>query len=234
MVSIIILTFKNLGYIMHCLETLVNNPNSAEIELVIVSNNATPEILNFLKTFLPDCGYKYILVELDKNLGVTGGRNAGINAATGDYLMFLDDDAYAINPGWLDAMLEYFTGNVGIVGQTGYYIVPEQPGVFWEAKGRGTECDVVQGYCFLFKREVVNAIGGLDPFFDMFWHEESEYCLRAKAAGFKVIDTDMVGIVHVGSGSGDDGTYGKKIEYMFKKWKSHFGNILVPKAQRKC
>ena len=79
----------------------------------------------------------------------------------------------------------------------------------------------------MFSRAVVDAIGELDPYFGKFWHEESEYALRAKHNGFTVIDSDYIGVTHYSSCSGDDGTYGKKIDYMFSKWKPYFKDILV-------
>ena len=137
---------------------------------------------------------------------------------------FIPDEEKSID--WLQRMTKHFVDNVGIVAQSGYYIDPRRRGIFYEIKTRGAKCDVGQGYCFMFSRDVVNKIGKLDPYFGKFWHEESEYALRAKANGFKVIGTMYIGVHHTGSGSGDDGSYGNKYDYMFNKWKSRFDDIL--------
>ena len=163
--------------------------------------------------------------------------------STGKYLLFFDDDAYISEEldkipedlrdmDWLERLTSFYKINgAGIVGQSGNYINPETPGVFWECKVVGAECDVQQGYCFMFSMNVVDAIGGLDPYFGKFWHEESEYALRAKYHGFKVINAGYIGVTHYGSGSGDDGSYGAKINYLFSKWKRNFSKILVPREQ---
>lgn len=52
-------------------------------DVIVVSNGAGSVGL----------GGDVVTVELDENVGVPAGRNAGANAATGDVLVFLDDDA---------------------------------------------------------------------------------------------------------------------------------------------
>ena len=47
-------------------------------------------------------------VVLDENHGVPGGRNAGVDAAAGDIIGFLDDDAAVLTPGAGDRIVERF------------------------------------------------------------------------------------------------------------------------------
>ncbi len=58
--------------------------------------------------------------------GLSGARNTGVSAATGDLVVFLDDDAYA-DADWL-AHLETSFADESVVGAGGW-IVPEWPGV---------------------------------------------------------------------------------------------------------
>lgn len=238
MVSIIILVQDRLELLSRCLNSVLAS-TTTDYELVLVLQ-AIPEgsPIRELCYSLP-C--KKVIIENQVNNGVTPGRNQGIAASSGDYLLFFDDDAFVednlsvipdaeIGGDWLSRMTRYYSNPVvGIVSQSGSYINPKTPGTFWECKERGGFCDVGQGYCFMFSRAVVNAIGGLDEFFGKFWHEESEYALRAKASGFKVVNCGYIGVYHLGSGSGDDGTYGKKIKYMFSKWQPRFSEILERK-----
>jgi cellulose synthase/poly-beta-1,6-N-acetylglucosamine synthase-like glycosyltransferase len=49
--------------------------------------------------------------------GLSGARNTGVSASTGDIVVFLDDDAFA-RPGWLGALIEtYGPGVIGVGGQ---------------------------------------------------------------------------------------------------------------------
>lgn len=239
MVSIIILVQDRYDLVKRCIDSILKYTKT-DFELVLILQAVKNlELLDYIQN-LP-CKKKVIYNEV--NNGVTPGRNQGIQNSSGDYLLFLDDDAWVSEEienipeflreyDWLGRLLYFYNSSeVGIVGQSGSYINPSQPGIFWECKEVGVECDVVQGYCFMFSRAVVDAIGELDPYFGKFWHEESEYSLRAKHAGFRVINTRYIGVTHYGSGSGDDGTYGKKIKYMFNKWSPHFDKILVPRER---
>ena len=59
------------------------------VELVLVGNGADlPPVPDDVKT-----------VRLPQNLGVAGGRNAGVTASSGDIVMFLDDDGWFSDPG---------------------------------------------------------------------------------------------------------------------------------------
>ena len=63
------------------------------------------------------------------------------------------------------------------------------------------EVELVSGACMLIKREVVSKIGLLDEIFSPYFGEETDYCLRAGRAGFKVMFTGRSSIVHIGSSS---------------------------------
>ncbi len=63
-----------------------------------------------------------------------------------------------------------------------------------------TEVDVVQGALFLLKRELIDDIGLLDERFFMY-AEERDYCIRAKAAGWKVFFFPGAEAVHIGGAS---------------------------------
>lgn len=236
MISIIILVRDDINFITRCVESILRYSVS-DYELVFICQNVSDKVLGYLEGI----DHKKVIEINTVNTGVTPGRNQGIKASHGEYLLFFDDDAWVSEElenipeelhkyDWLERMLiEFKREGVGIVGQSGTYINPETPGVFWECKERHCECDVIQGYCFMFSKAVVDTCGVLDPYFGKFWHEESEFALRAKSFGFKVINTMYIGVSHYGSGSGDDGTYGNKIKYMFDKWRKDFDRILVRK-----
>jgi GT2 family glycosyltransferase len=237
MVSIVILIQDRFAFVKRCIDSILEQTKS-NYELILIVQGYISEDLSDYLMGLKSSGVKGEIVVNQENTGVTPGRNQGIRMSKGDYILFFDDDAFVNNNldfipedekelDWLERMKKNFTEGVGVVAQTGYYIDPRRKGIFFEAKTRGSYCDVGQGYCFMFSRDVVNKIGTLDPFFGRFWHEESEYALRAKDAGFGVKTSGYVGVHHEGSGSGDDGTYSSKYEYMYNKWRHKFDTILV-------
>lgn len=62
------------------------------------------------------------------------------------------------------------------------------------------QVDLVTGACMLVRRQVLDAIGGLDPRFFLYF-EEKDYCLRARRAGFGTYFDPSAEVVHVIGGS---------------------------------
>jgi GT2 family glycosyltransferase len=62
-------------------------------------------------------------------------------------------------------------------------------------------CEAVSGSCMMIRREVVNQIGYLDEAF-FAYQEDSDYCFRARLAGFQVYYMPLAQIVHYGGQGG--------------------------------
>ena len=74
----------------------LKNQHGVTIDLVIVGNGWNPAIqFPHEKT-----------LHLPENLGIPAGRNAGVAQVSGEYLFFLDDDAYLDNQNALSALIE--------------------------------------------------------------------------------------------------------------------------------
>ncbi|MFJ9580512.1 glycosyltransferase family 2 protein [Streptomyces sp. NPDC101191] len=99
----VVVPFHNVGpYAPDTLRSLADNAD-ADTEFLLVDDHSTDETPDFLdrwKDRIPQA----TVIRHETNLGVAQARNTGIDAATGDYLTFLDgDDWYA--PGHLRAMV---------------------------------------------------------------------------------------------------------------------------------
>ncbi|MFG2868801.1 glycosyltransferase family 2 protein [Streptomyces sp. NPDC048338] len=100
----VVVPFHNVGaYAPDTLRSLAINADP-EFEFLLVddcSTDDTPYVLDRLKDRVPNA----TVIRHETNLGVAQARNTGIDAATGDYVTFLDgDDWYA--PGHLRAMVD--------------------------------------------------------------------------------------------------------------------------------
>lgn len=202
--SIVIVTYNRLELTRQCVDSLVAH-TSQPYELLFVDNASRDDTVAYLKErFGPES-----IIANDSNEGFVRAANQGIAAARGDYVLLLNNDT-VVTSGWLEALQRAAerSADVGIVGGkivgpdgrvqlAGAYIAfdgsarmigeglsPEDPSLAQER-----EVCYVGGHCMLIKREVLDAIGPLDESYGFGYHEDTDYCYRAREAGFRVVYT---------------------------------------------
>lgn len=94
-ISVIVPTYKPGNYLFECLNSLLEQTIcDLDYEVLIVLNGCEEPWLSNIKKYVTDSGSN-IFKLLHTNLpGVSNARNIGLDAAKGDYIMFLDDDDY--------------------------------------------------------------------------------------------------------------------------------------------
>jgi len=97
--TVIIPTWNQCARLQRCLETLTEQTLRAD-QIVVVDNNSSDDTRAMIRSHFGSVD----LVELPENQGTAGGTNAGLTAATGDYLAILNNDAYP-RPTWLEALV---------------------------------------------------------------------------------------------------------------------------------
>lgn len=80
-------------YLSKCINSLINQ-TSNKYEIILVDDGSNEEYKEFLKQYDE---YEKIKIIHKKHEGVSAARNAGINAAKEDYIMFIDSDDYVEN-----------------------------------------------------------------------------------------------------------------------------------------
>lgn len=106
MLSIIICTYNREQYLGETLERLAANRYDGSWELVLVNNNSTDSTAQICATFQtahPEVPFRYVL---ETNQGLSHARNRGMREAKGDWLVFLDDDAF-VEHDYLDRLVRY-------------------------------------------------------------------------------------------------------------------------------
>lgn len=104
--SIIICTYNREKYLGETLNRLANNRFEGEWELLLIDNNSTDSTASICKTFatqLSDVPFRYFV---EKQQGLSYARNRGIQEAKGDWLVFLDDDAF-VSENYLEHLSQY-------------------------------------------------------------------------------------------------------------------------------
>lgn len=89
LVSVIVPVYNVEGYLDECLNS-IKQQTYKYLEIIVVEDCSTDRSMTVLQAHLADTRFK--LIPHHKNSGISAARNTGIEAATGDYLMFVDSD----------------------------------------------------------------------------------------------------------------------------------------------
>ena len=92
--SIIVPVYNVQDYLKTCITSLFNqNIDTYEYEVIAVNDGSTDNSLAILESLKKIFDIKIITQE---NQGLSGARNTGIDAALGEYLLFIDSDDYIL------------------------------------------------------------------------------------------------------------------------------------------
>ncbi|MDQ5910581.1 MAG: hypothetical protein QG599_2678 [Pseudomonadota bacterium] len=212
MTAIIILTWNGLDYTRRCLETLQPSVDPQRYRVVVADNGSTDGTLAWLAE------QDWIeVVDNGANLGFVRGNNAAIRQLPDDCdIVLLNNDIEIIQLDWLDRLQDtaYAADDIGVVGcrlrrpggqlqHAGTYMPLE---TLWGQQIGGTQLDInqysatrdVEGVvfaCAYLKRALINTIGLLDEdYFSYF--EDTDYCLKARVAGFRTVCCGSVTVLH--------------------------------------
>jgi len=212
-VSIIIPVWNGRKYLKACLDALLAQ-DSPDFQVIAVDNASSDDSADFVAEEYPQVH----LIRNERNLGFAGGCNVGLRAAQGDVLVLLNQDT-VVQPGWLKALVDALDDpDVGIAGckileadgvtlshcggsldlvaaQTQHYGAGELDRGQYD---KAVDVDYVTGAAFAVRRDVLDHVGLMDERFFPGYYEDTDFCLRARKAGFRIqYVPDAVVIHHV-------------------------------------
>lgn len=108
-VSIVICTYNRADLLRSTLESLLDLDGLEQAETIVVDNNSTDDTCRVAEQFRLYGGRERVRVHylFEATQGLSAARNAGIRAAAGEVVAFLDDDAIP-DIGWLRAIIDGF------------------------------------------------------------------------------------------------------------------------------
>lgn len=218
-VWIVVLNRRGRSYTLDCLKGVAAllYPNTS---LVLIDNGCQDFSAEEVAQLVP--GAHYLRVPI--NRGFTGGVNLGIRHALergGEYVLLLNNDA-TIEPDAVDELMRIAMSDarIGIVGAK---LLQRDPAGRLESAGLSvdlrwgrvyqigfgepdhgqhdatTDVTAVSGGAMLLSRAVCHELGGFDDRYFRYL-EDVDVCLRARAAGFRIVFAPRARVSHTGKG----------------------------------
>ena len=212
-VAVIVLNFNRKEDTLLAIASL-KKQTYQNLEIVLI-DNGSKDISGF-----KELGITFI--ENGKNLGFAEGNNVGIRRAKADAYFLLNNDT-EIEPDCIERLVDFSTKHPkAIIGarlllfadreridhlggvwneKTANFDLIANGEIFDENKHmKPIECDFVCGAAFFIPKEIIERIGLLESSFFLIW-EESDFCMRAKGAGFSSIYCPSAIVYHKVSSS---------------------------------
>jgi GT2 family glycosyltransferase len=165
----------------------------AEVEVVVVGNGAG----------VPAPPDGVTVVGLPENVGVAAGRNAGAVAASGDVILFLDDDGWYRGPDTGRHVAERFATEPDLAVLSFRVVDPDGgPGARWHVPRlragdpeRSSVVTTFAGGACAVRRSAFAAAGGLPEAF-FYAHEETDLAWRLLGLGYRLEYDAAVVVCH--------------------------------------
>lgn len=93
LISIIVPVYNVEKYLSQAIESILNQRN-CELQIILVNDGSTDSSLEIIRQYADR--YPNIEVINQSNQGLSAARNAGLNVAKGEYVMFLDSDDWLV------------------------------------------------------------------------------------------------------------------------------------------
>ena len=185
-ISVVVCSLNGEPTIKTCCGSLVSL-EYPDFEVIVVDDGSTDATAKIAGEY----GFRLISTE---NRGLSSARNTGTEAATGEIVAYLDDDAYP-DPHWLTYLAASFL-NSEYAGVGGPNTTPPGEGTIADcvANAPGNpvhvllsdrEAEHIPGCNMAFRKSCLQAVGGFDPRFRVAG-DDADLCWRLHQRGWKL------------------------------------------------
>ncbi|SDO34590.1 glycosyltransferase domain-containing protein [Pseudomonas arsenicoxydans] len=221
LVSIIVPAGDDLALLQQCVQGVLLRTRYTRYEVLIAANpTQSAEVNDWLGTLQ---NAKVRVLYAEQTLSNVALYNAASQQAQGEYLVLLAADGEVVNPNWIESLLNHAQRpEVGIVGAT---LVDRegkvtQAGLILGMRGGvgsafiGDRYDASNSYlqrlaldqnysavsqaCLMVRKELFEALGGLDGQTFAEGLSDVDLCLKAGQAGYLTVWTPRVQVIHPG------------------------------------
>lgn len=211
-VSVIVVTYNNLDLTRACLTSVDTYSQYRNLEIIVVDNASSDGSREYLEEWVCRADNRRLILN-DENRGFAAANNQGLDAATGDYLVMLNNDTY-VTPGWIRTLVRHLQrdSNIGLIGPVtnnigneakidiAYDDVSQMP----SAAARYTRRHIgatfymrnAAFFCVMMPRAVYERVGALDEHFGRGFFEDDDYCRRVEQIGLRIACAEDVFVHH--------------------------------------
>ena len=217
--SIVVVSWNTKALLADCLASLARDPRSAAWEVLVVDNASADGSADMVAADFPWAQ----LIRSERNLGFAGGNNLALRRARGRHLLLLNSDTRvpagalgplvdaldaeadvgAVGPRLVDAAgrLEMSCGRApSLGGEIVHKLLLHRLFPFfrfgrWDHRSR-RDVGWVTGACLMVRGDAARAEGYLDEGIFM-CYEDLEWCLRLRAAGWRILYLPDHEVVHL-------------------------------------
>jgi hypothetical protein len=239
--SVIIVTRNTCQLTCAAIESVLNGQDNPSREIFLVDNGSTDETPAVVAQRFPSVH----LLRSDRNLGFARANNLGSRKAQGQFLLLLNSDAVlqaeslAAAVGWMRAHPDCGAAGVQLLNPDGspQNSIANFPTLATELLNKSllrrlcprrypgkehrftepVEVETVVGACMIIRRDIWDAIGGLDERF-FFFFEETDFCLQTRRLGKNVMHLPRITASHRQGQTAKNDSPAARIEY----WRSRY------------
>lgn len=222
-VSFIIITLNRGEVLVNTLKDVLKQ-DYPDYEIIVVDQSDKPNPA--LEAFLKDHKNKLQYLKVDWK-DQPRARNLGAETATGEILLYTDDDI-SVQSDFIQHHVTAYAHDSAIGGVTGAVITPHDSSPIGgsyvtglgkiilnrEARTAGF-VDIAFGCNMSFRRDVWKAVGGFDPVVKSNNLEEAFICMQMKEAGYKIYYTPQAVTLHFVNPTGGTRNYQQRIEWYY-------------------
>jgi N-acetylglucosaminyl-diphospho-decaprenol L-rhamnosyltransferase len=222
-VSIVIVNYNQYMYTSQCLDSILEKPPGAPIEIIVADNASADGSIDRIEEEYPIVH----IVRSPVNVAIAGGNNLGIKAGRGKYVLLLNNDTI-VAPGSIDEMRDFLESHPEAAGVGGTLLYPDGtfqggisdfPTLFHEFLNitrlglllRRTyptypppdypcEVDWLSTAFMMFRRDALEQVGLVDERF-FIYSDETDLQYRLHQAGWKMYYLPKTTIIHFGGKS---------------------------------
>lgn len=214
LVTIISVNYNQPQVTIEFLDSVSESITAHEIEMILVDNGSIEDEGVLFKEHYSDLKY----IRSEQNLGFAGGNNLGILQATGDFILFVNNDT-ELTPYMIDMLIDEFESNpeIGLlsplilyyhdkdlVQYAGFsemnYLTARNKGIGNNEKDQNQynasyETGFIHGAAMMCRRRDLEQVGLMEENYFLYY-EELDWCEKFRKAGKKIWFTGRAKIYH--------------------------------------